>query len=696
MLGVALAAGSYPAGDSPVTPPIRNLLRALRGSAWILVFLLALAPVLKWPEFLSGRFRVILLTDRSLSMELPAGSAAPSRAERAEAARRAFRRQASSGLDVVERSFARGLADSSGNPDPAFRGATALGDALASSGGFAAGRPAAVLVVSDGAVTQGEDPWAGAERLGLPVFTALAADSEPGADAAIAQVATNSTAYVGRGAPVLVTIRSRGLAGRDAALELREDGRVLDRSQVRLPRGGETEVSMAVSPQSPGVHFYEVALSGIPGELTERNNRRLVSLDVLADKARVVMVQASPSFDFSFVRRSLEEEPDLASEFWIAGPQGVYLRVGTPERATPAELGRRIGAASIVALGDLEGAPGAAVILSAAAARVAEGAGLWIYGGNPRAGLGAVRGTPVAPLLPFEVERSPGPALSLSPEPAPESRGEALFGDGGASPGAIKQWQDLPPASGVRDLPLRAGARRLLAASRLGSGTLGASIRPPGGGRVFALNTGQMYRWTFTAQGAPGGNDVFPAFLSRVWRWLNEPGAGQALSVRPGRRVVPLGEMLTADVAGLRAGDRADVQAVDARGKSIPMKVSMVDGGAHAEAALAPGRYRIVARAMRTGVEGGRAQTEAAVEETGAEWIESAPDGEALGRTAKVSGGKSFSSSDTSGILKALLEESRRPRGTRESALNREAWPYALALALLGAEWWIRRRRGLP
>lgn len=693
---MALAVTSYPSGESPVTPGIRTLLRVLRGAAWIMVFLLALSPVLKWPEFLSGRFRVILLTDRSLSMELPAGRDTGSRSARAEALRLAFRRQAGSGLDLVERSFARGLADSAGNPDPAFRGATALGDALASSGGFAAGRPAAVLVVSDGAVTQGEDPWAGAERLGLPVFTALAADSTPGPDAALSQVATNSTAYVGRPTPVLVTVRSRGLAGRDATLELREDGRVLDRARVRLTRGGETEVSLAVTPQSPGAHFYEVAIPGIPGELTERNNKRLVSLDVLADKARVVMVQTSPSFDFSFVRRSLEEEPDLAGEFWTAGPQGVYLRVGTSERATPAQLAQRIASASIVALGDLEGAPGATAILSAAAARVRDGAGLWIYGGNPRAGLGALRGTPVAPLLPFEVERLNGPALSLSPEPAAESHGEALFGDGGASPGAMKQWQDLPPSSGVRDLPLRAGARRLLSASRGALGTLGASIRPPGGGRVFALNTGQMYRWTFTAQGAPGGNDVFPAFLSRVWRWLNEPGAGPALSVRPGRRVVPLGELLTADVTGVRSGERADVQAVDARGHATPMKVSLLEGAAHAEASLAPGRYRIVARALRAGSETGRAQAEAAVEETGAEWIESAPDAGSLARTAKASGGKSFASTDTSGIVKALVKESRRPRGTRESALNREAWPYALVLALLGAEWWIRRRRGLP
>ena len=214
---------------------------------------------------------------------------------------------------------------------------------------------------------------------------------------------------------------------------------------------------------------------------------------------------------------------------------------------------------------------------------------------------------------------------------------------------------------------------------------------------MFALNAGQLYRWTFTAQGAPGGSDVFPAFLSRVWRWLNEPGAGPALSVRPSRRVVELGEALEVEVTGHAAGDRVSLEAVGEDGRSTPMAVEpMPEGGARASAALEPGRYRLVARALRAGREAARAQAEAAVEPTGEEWIESAPDGPALRRTAQAGGAEYFHAADSAGLARAVERESRRPRGSRELALHREWWPYALALLLFGTEWWVRRRRGLP
>jgi len=701
---VAAAAGlawwAYPPGDSPLSPRLRRGLRALRGGGWLLVFLILLGPVVRWPELLAGRFRVLLLLDRSYSMDLAAAPAAtgggrgPTRAEVARRVAAALRRELGGRYDVLERGFARTLADTAA-AGPAFRGATALGDVLAASGGLAAGRPAVLVAVSDGAVTQGQEPWSGAERLGLPVYAVLPGDSSAAPDAAVRELAANSTAYVHRPSPVRVTLEARGLAGRATALELREGPRLLARQELRLPRAGESEVAFTVTPETPGVHFYDVTLAPVPGELTALNNRRLFALDVLADKARVVLVQAAPSFDFSFLRRSLEEEPDLAPEFWIAGPGGSYLRPGSAETATPAALAARLGGAAVVVLGDLHGAPGLPQVLAAAAARVRAGAGLWVYGGG--AGLEFYAGTPLEPLLPYALRNVPaGGTVALSPVPAPEARGDALFGEDGADPALLARWSELPPAAGVRPLSLRAGGRRLLMSPR-GSAVIGAVLSPPGGGRVFALNAGQLYRWTFTAQGAPGGSDVFPAFLSRVWRWLNEPGAGPALAVRPARRVAELGEALEVEVTGQAAGDRVTLEAVPEAGRGVPLAVEGLPGGAaRAEATLPAGRYRLVARAWRGEREVARAQAEAAVESTGEEWIESAPDAPGLRRTALASGGRFFTAADTAALAEALAREARRPRGAHELALPREPWPYALALLCFGAEWWIRRRRGLP
>ncbi len=696
-LSVLLAWLAYPGGPSSTTPGTRRALRALRGAGWLVVLLLLLAPVLRSPEGPRGRVRVIVLEDRSLSMELPSSPAQGS-ASRSDVARRtlaALRRTLGSRTDLLVRPFARVLADSGAAHGEAFSGSTALGNALAASGALAAGRPAAVVVLTDGTVTRGQDAWGGATRLGLPVFPVLACDSIAPADAALSQVSSNATAYVGRPAPVRVTLRSLGLAGRPARVELREGRAVLGVREARLPAAGELQLDFELTPQSPGVHFYSVAFAPVPGELTARNNGREFALEVLEDRSRVMLIQASPDFDFSSLRRSLEEEPDLAPEFWTAGPEGTWKRVGEGGAVSTAALEARLRDASVIVLGDLRGAPGRASLIAAVAVRVRSGAGLFVLGGA--GGLAGLAGTPLASLMPFDVE-SPGAELApASPEPAPEARGFPVLGEESSDAAVIARWRELPPAAGISGLKVRGAAHKLLVAAHGAAGTLVAAWEPQGSGHVLAINTAQLYRWTFTAQGQGQGTDLFRAFLSRAWRWLNEPVHGGGLQVRPSRRVVPLGESVEAVVRGLRPGETVQGEALGEDGHAQPFTVEPAGpGGARLRAELPPGAWRIRVRSLQAGRESSRAETLVHVESNGLEWLETAPDAAGLSRVAQVSGGQRFLAADSTALAAALHREIQRPRGTREVALHRQAWPYLLALLLFGTEWWVRRRRGLP
>src|SRR5262249_41619061 len=135
-LALGLIRWAYPPGDGPLTAPALRVLRALRAAGWLLVFVLLLGPVLRWPDALAGRFRVVWLTARSLSMDLPAaaGQGAPQRAARARLVRAALGRAVGGRIEIVERAFARTLSDSAGSAGPRFRGSTALGEALAGAG----------------------------------------------------------------------------------------------------------------------------------------------------------------------------------------------------------------------------------------------------------------------------------------------------------------------------------------------------------------------------------------------------------------------------------------------------------------------------------------------------------------------------------------------------------------------------------
>ena len=128
-LGVAaVAVWAYAFRQPPLTAGARRLMSALRAlSLTILVWLLAM-PVLERALPSSGT-RVVVLRDRSLSMDRPERTGAGTRAAAAERAIAALRSALRGRVRLEEHSFASGLlADSARSPGE--RSASAPGSAL--------------------------------------------------------------------------------------------------------------------------------------------------------------------------------------------------------------------------------------------------------------------------------------------------------------------------------------------------------------------------------------------------------------------------------------------------------------------------------------------------------------------------------------------------------------------------------------
>jgi hypothetical protein len=109
--------------------------------------------------------------------------------------------------------------------------------------------------------------------------------------------------------------------------------------------------------------------------------------------------------------------------------------------------------------------------------------------------------------------------------------------------------------------------------------------------------------------------------------------------------------------------------------------------------ALGPGRYRAVATVSTTDTVLGKATTEFAVADQPLELANTGMNEGLLRAIAEASGGK-FSSSDSlareGGEISLGLYQRRFVFDPR-----RAVWAYVLIALLAGAEWFLRRRRGL-
>uniref|UniRef100_A0A832I419 VWA domain-containing protein n=1 Tax=Eiseniibacteriota bacterium TaxID=2212470 RepID=A0A832I419_UNCEI len=693
---VALALWAYRFAIPPLPAFARRALATLRAAALLALLWLLAQPVLLRAR--GGEARVVVLLDRSASMDLPAapnaagGAPARSRAAAAERAvaalRSAWRGRAA--LEVVP--FASRLAADSADAGP--RGATALGDALAALGRAPAGEAAgAVVVVSDGAVNAGEDPVSAARALGLPVHAVLIGDPG-GDDRAIEGIEASAAARVGEATPVRVRVRSTEPRGTPLPVELLDGGRVIGRSTAIAPGGGEVTVEFRPVPARPGLAVWTARVDSLAGEVTAANNARQVAVEVAPGRLGVVIVSAGLNWDLTFVRRALAGDSSLAVTTWVRERDG-FRALERRRAGAPGEADLR--GAAVVVLDALDPASVSPGFDRALAAFVRGGGGLLLFGG-PAPGVSRFRRGALGAELGVELDAA---ALGRAgtPVPGPEARELLQWEDDAAR--AEQAWRAAAPLADLAPVTPGAGDRVLVGAA--GGGPPLLLARRVGRGQALFVNGTGTWRWSLAAHDDRSG-ERGRRLWRRVARWLAEPVQGEPLRVRPERWLTAGGERvrLFATLQDERfapvAGAEVVGEARDAAGRARPVAFEPREAGAYVAALddLPPGRWTVLARATRGGRELGRATAEFAVDRWSLEASRTLPDSATLAAVAAASGGRMSAGADVAAWARGL-ESRALARGRSESLrLWESPWLFALVVGALSVEWAWRRRRGLP
>ena len=689
---LALALWAYRFRIPPLPPLPKAALPTLRALALLLLIWLLAQPVL---ERVGGdAARVIVLRDRSRSMNLAVAPGAGSRADAADDAigelRRAWRGRAR--VDVLD--FASKLsADSTGTGSA---GGTAIGDALnalARSPEFE--RAGAVVVVSDGVTNRGEDPLAASRGLGVPIHAVSIGAALP-RDRVLAGIESSSSARVGEATPVRVRVVSSEPAGVNLALALIEDGRVLARATIPSPGpGAEAMVEMRVTPSRAGLALWTARVDSLAGELTVANNARQVAIEVAPGRLGVLVITGGMNWDLAFMRRALAGDSGLAVTTLSRERQGWRVIESGRRRESPvaADLG---GMALVVldAVGPRELDP---AMDRALADFVRAGGGLMALGGSPP-GLSRFGSGALGELLGVQLD---GSLAGLPGSPVPSPEGQELLQWEPDPARADAAWRAAAPLGELTPFKPSPADRVLIGTPRNGP-PLMLSRRVGRGPVLLVYGTG-LWRWALSPQD-DGGEARSRALWRRLARWLAEPVQGEALRVRPDRWLATAGEpvrlLATLQDPAFRPVSGAELTGeLTAAGGQRRALTFRAGGSGSYEAVvedLPPGRYRVSARAVRGGAELGRATTELAVDRWSLEEAHSSPDSLGLAQMAAESGGRSTGAGSI-GRWAASLPTRELARGRRETRrLWESPWVFGAIVGALSIEWAWRRRRGLP
>jgi uncharacterized membrane protein len=582
--------------------------------------------------------------------------------------------------------------------------------------------------------------------LDAPVHTAWT--GEPGLrDVAIARLLADDFAFARNVVKVEAVIRVRGAraagwVGQRLPVTLRRDGQLVRTVELFVdPDKPEQKATFEFTPDRVGKYLYEVSVPPPEGDAIPENNARVFSLKVIRDKIRVLLVSGRPSWDERFLRGLLKHNPnvDLISFFILRTPDDV-------EAVSPDELSlipfpteelfqQQLRSFDVVFLQNFDYAPyGIGAYLNEIRNYVFDGGGLAMIGGERSFTSGGYAHTPVADVLPVEL-RDPAPEdqlVALDPfrmKLTTEGRGHPITAlrlearENGA------RWDALPSLEGAN----------LVEGARPGATVLGAhpflkggdgkplpilAVTDVGKGRTLAFASDSSWRWGFGALASGGdrradddadarGRD-YQRFWENAIRWLVRDPELRLLRVEADRRDYPLGEKVRLELRALDPDYRP------ARGLDVALNIARSTGtwtGAtrtvrtddNGEASvelepLPPGGYRVTAKAQRKGADAALAAAsqdeEVFVVRGATRELEDAEARDGLLRAvAEASGGRFLGVAPASSELASLPFQ--KPQVIRVNQhRDLELWSTWLTLAaaalFLSAEWWIRRRTGMP
>ena len=640
---VALSLWHYRRRETPGRG--RVALALLRAVALALLLLLLFDPDLPASATRAARGMQVLL-DASLSMTLPAGSDARTRWEQAAAL---ARRRADDRAVLLFGDRPRPIRVDSLPVVPPGDGRSRLLPALQAAAEAGVRR---AVVITDGAIEDADEVARWAPRLGIEVEPVRIGGDIP--NRTLAELV--APPWLESGQPATIEFGVAGATGDSVRVVARRDGRVIGRAAAPTAGAGRLATGrlelMLEPPSGGGWVRIELALEG--QDAVPDDDARTAYIHVSDEPAGVALVSFRPDWEARFLAPVLQQALGLPVRGWMRSAGGQYIRIGggveAGVRAQEDDVNRAVKRAELVVL----------------------------YGVGTEApswALEAVRAAPRLLLFPADPpDRLPLP-LRVGPEQqaefyvaptVPPSPVAALLADVQLSGGA--------PLTGLRsaELPNDAWAPLLVTRGRQGVPLPLAAAAEQGGRRwVVALGSG-YWNWAFR-----GGSER--QLYERLWGslagWLvRQRGTASLAAVRPASFALPRAAPVPWIASGL-AADSMRIQLADGRGVVVQ---DTVITPATADTAFAntpiPGHYSYRAQAFAGDTiisANGMLTIERYSPELGRRVVEM-PDLEARGSLVRTDGG--------------------RRSGT---PLHAVPHPYVVLLALLAAEWILRRRWGL-
>jgi len=604
---------------------------------------------------------------------------------------------------------------------PATRIGNTLDRVMAESSSLPLG---AIVLLTDGADNAGGidlDTVAAIRRQRIPIHTVGLGRQHPERDVEVVDALLAARALPQSRLTATVTLQSYGLSGNKARLSVRDAGKVLASQDVALKGDGALQTeAITFNIGQAGPKTLEIGVDPVSGEENTLNNKISRVVNVQASKPRILYFDGEPQWEYKFVRRAMDDNPEIVVFSMERTTQNKIYRQPCPAGGCPdgfkhdekeLEDGFPSKAEDLFAFQGLMLADVEAGYFTPAQQQLIHdfvdrrGGGLLFLGGRASLSDGGYASSSLSDLVPTKLpaNKSTFHRDFSKVELAAAGRENILTRLDDNPERNVQRWKEIPMVADYQEVgEPKPGATTLLSVTPQSRSAMPLLVTEPyGRGRTAVFATSGSWRWKMWMAHE---DKTHATFWQQMFRYLVTDAPSQVTATTPktvladDTRVPIRVEVRDKEYKPLStARVQARFLAPDGSSATLELSPRPLEEGVYTGewTAEKPGSYVVEMLAGEEQQEVGRDVLAFRREDGVAENFHTGQNRELLQKLSDQTGGKYYTSADAS----KLPNEISYSEAGITSRETRDLWDmpviFLLALGIRASEWTLRRKWGV-
>lgn len=164
----------------------------------------------------------------------------------------------------------------------------------------------AIVLATDGIYNKGKNPLHSKSKLNAPIYTIAFGDTIEQKDAWIQAINQNQIAYLGNSFPIEIIVNASGLKNKSVNLSISQNGLVIKNEKISIQSENFSKpFNFSIEATKTGLQKYTVTLSDLTEDKNKTNNVQSFFVDVIDNRDKILIVANAPHPDIAAIHESI-------------------------------------------------------------------------------------------------------------------------------------------------------------------------------------------------------------------------------------------------------------------------------------------------------------------------------------------------------------------------------------------------------